>query len=68
MWIYIRFVQKILIAIFLSITFVLVFPITWLFMALFSSQGIRQGFKKAETYWHKAPILPDDPGHFENQS
>lgn len=67
-WIYIRFVQKILIAIFLSLTYVLIFPLTWLFYTLFAKEKLRKRFMVADSYWKTASPIQNSIEHFENQS
>lgn len=68
MWIYIRFVQKILIAIFLTITYVLVFPLTWLFYVIFTRKKLAKPFVEAKTYWVSSEPIKNSQEHFENQS
>jgi len=68
MWIYIRFVQKILIAIFLSLTYVLAFPLTWLFYMIFIRKKLVKPFVEAKTYWVDSEPIINSPENFENQS
>jgi len=67
-WIYIRFVQKILINVFLSITYVFVFPITYIFYMLFAKQKMNKKFKISSGYWQNASVFGDEPDEYTNQS
>jgi hypothetical protein len=67
-WIYIRFVQKILINIFLTLTYILVFPLTYVFYMIFTKDKINNKFKICSGYWQKASIYSDEPKDYINQS
>jgi hypothetical protein len=54
-WIYIRFVQKILINIFLTLTYFFVIPFNWLYLIIFRRKQITRKFSQNQTYWQKVP-------------
>ncbi len=68
MWIYIRFVQKILITILLTLTFFLVIPFSWLYMLIFKSALVKQNFTMSQTYWIKTSKLSNTIEEFTEQS
>jgi hypothetical protein len=68
MWIYIRFVQKILITILLTLTYFLVIPFSWLYMLIFKSALVTQNFTISQTYWSKTSKLSNTIEEFTEQS
>lgn len=67
-WIYVRFVQKILITIFLTTTYLMIFPFMWFFHILFSKKKLITSFKIFNSYWETCGRLEPDPEQFQNQS
>lgn len=67
-WIYIRFVQRILITIFLTLTYFVVFPITWLGYRFLSHEKLYKKHIKQQSYWKTEPIINDSVDYFTNQS
>lgn len=67
-WIYIRFVQKILINILLTITYIVFFPLTWLVYLFFIREKLYRKFIKKSSYWKSETILNDDIDFYTNQS
>lgn len=68
MWVYIRFVQKILITLFLTLTYFLIIPFSWLFMVIFHSGKVFKTFKVKSTYWQKLTNIDTDLKDFTIQS
>ena len=67
-WIYVRFIQKILINIFLTLTYVSVIPFLWFFHKLFTKEKLITKFNQSTSYWKESkPIIPETE-HFINQS
>lgn len=67
-WIYIRFVQKILINIFLTLTYFLVIPFNWLYLVIFRRKQFISKFSSNETYWQKVPEHKNDLEEYLTQS
>lgn len=67
-WIYIRFVQKILINILLTATYILIFPFTWFMYRFFHHEKLYHRFFKESSYWKPEAVLNDDIDFFTNQS
>lgn len=67
-WIYIRFVQKILINILLTITYIVFFPLTWFVYRFFIREKLYGKFIKKSSYWKPETILNDDIDFYTNQS
>jgi len=67
-WIYVRFIQKILITFFLTLTYVLVFPFSWFFHLIFTKDKLLKRFKKDTTYWKSCDVISDIPENYINQS
>ena len=67
-WIYIRFVQKILITILLSLTYFLVIPFSWLFMVIFKPSQVFHSFKEKTSYWNKSQTLSLEIEEYKEQS
>ena len=67
-WIYIRFVQKILITVLLTVTYLFIFPLTWLMYQIFHREKLFRKYTKKTSYWKAESILSDDIDQFTNQS
>ncbi|PLX07026.1 MAG: hypothetical protein C0596_12900 [Marinilabiliales bacterium] len=67
-WIYIRFVQKILITIFLSLTYILVFPFSWLYLLIFKNSEMSNKFEIKNSYWIKTKDLSTNIDEYTIQS
>lgn len=67
-WIYVRFIQKILINIFLTMTYILVFPFLWLFHYLFTKEKLLNKFKTMPSYWKPCNTINSDIDNYLNQS
>jgi hypothetical protein len=68
LWIYIRFVQKILITIFLSITYFVVIPFSWLFIIFFKPKYIFNKFEIKESYWNTIKPIQNSISEYKEQS
>lgn len=68
MWIYIRFVQRILMTILLTLTYFLVIPFSWLYMIIFKHKQNFPSFTIKSSYWTDAPILKSNIEEFIEQS
>lgn len=67
-WIYIRFIQKILINVLLTATYLLIFPLTWVMYHIFHREKLYGKFTKKSSYWKLESILNDNIDHYTNQS
>jgi len=67
-WIYVRFIQKILINIFLTLTYVLMFPFLWLFHYLFTKEKLIKKFRISASYWESCNNVNSDIDSYLNQS
>jgi hypothetical protein len=67
-WIYVRFIQKILINVFLTVTYVSVLPFLWFFNKVFRKGKLITKFKISESYWKESNPLTPEIEQFLNQS
>ncbi len=68
LWIYIRFVQRILITIFLTITYFAVIPFSWLFMIFNKPKYIFNKFEIKESYWNTIKPVQNSVSEHKEQS
>jgi len=67
-WVYVRFIQKILITIFLTITYIIFFPLFWFFHLVFGKEKLNTKFILSAGYWKESKPTITEPEHFINQS
>jgi len=67
LWIYIRFVQKILITILLTLTYITIIPFSWLFMVLFRQQDRNNSIEK-KSHWIKVSAIQISLSEYKEQS
>lgn len=65
---YIRFMQRVLITILLTVVYFVFFGLTLLFMAIFKPKQIWRGGKNATSFWLISPEEPTDMDHACQQS
>jgi hypothetical protein len=65
---YIRFMQRVLITILLSVVYIVFFGLTLVFMAIFKPKQIWRGGKNAGSFWLDSPEEPADMNHASQQS
>lgn len=68
MWIYIRFVQKILITIFLTLTYFFIIPFSWIYLVIFKPSKVSKSFQLKKSYWQKVNDLGSDIDDYKMQS
>lgn len=68
LWIYIRFVQKILITLFLTITYFTAIPFSWLYLLIFKPRHILYKFKIKNSYWIPLQFMQNNISEFKEQS
>jgi len=68
LWIYIRFIQKILITILLSITYFSIVPLSLLFMCVFRPRQVFKNIEIKESYWVKNSAFQHTLDEYKEQS
>jgi len=67
-WIYVKFIQKILITIFLTIIYLVFFPFLWFFHLVFSKEKLNTKFVLSASYWKASKPAITEPEYYINQS
>lgn len=67
-WIYVRFIQKILITFFLTIAYITLFPFLWIFNKILGKEKLITRYKASDSYWKPSKPLVFEQDNFINQS